>query len=107
MGLWHKRVHIPNFASIPECEIVGLAEVRAELGEKVQQRFGIPHLYRDHTELAQNADIEAVAVSADFALQGEIAKDLLRAGKHVLYGKTDGCFGRTSTGYRGCLKRIR
>ncbi len=86
-GFMAQKVHIPNFGSIPECEIVGLAEVRTELGKKVQQRFSIPHLYQDHTELAQNTDIEAVAVSADFALQGEIAKDLLRAGKHVFMEK--------------------
>ena len=86
-GFMGQKVHIPNFASIPECELVALAEVRTELGEKVQKRFDIPHLYNDHIELAQNPDIEAVAVSADFALQGEIAKDLLKAGKHVFMEK--------------------
>ncbi len=86
-GFMAQKVHIPNFASIPTCELVALAEVRTELGKKVQNRFGIPQLYRDHIELAQNADIEAVAVSADFALQGEIAKDLLLAGKHVFMEK--------------------
>ena len=86
-GFMGQKVHIPNFASIPECKLVGLAEVRTELGEKVQKRFDIPHLYNDHIELAQNPDIEAVAVSADFALQGEIAKDLLKAGKHVFMEK--------------------
>ncbi|MXY27135.1 Gfo/Idh/MocA family oxidoreductase, partial [Candidatus Poribacteria bacterium] len=86
-GFMAQKVHIPNFSSIPDCELIGLAEVRTELGQKVQSRFGIPKLYRDHHELAQNADIEAVAVSADFALQGEIAKDLLLAGKHVFMEK--------------------
>ena len=86
-GFMAQKVHIPNFTSIPDCELIGLAEVRSELGQKVQSRFGIPHLYRDHEQLAQNADIEAVAVSADFALQGEIAKDLLLAGKHVFMEK--------------------
>ena len=86
-GFMAQKVHIPNFTSIPDCELIGLAEVRTELGKKVQSRFGIPQLYRDHDELAQNTDIEAVAVSADFALQGEIAKDLLLAGKHVFMEK--------------------
>ena len=86
-GFMAQKVHIPNFTSISDCELIGLAEVRSELGRKVQNRFGIPHLYRTHIELAQNADIEAVAVSADFALQGEIAKDLLQAGKHVFMEK--------------------
>ena len=86
-GFMAQKVHIPNFVSIPDCELIGLAEVRSELGKTVQTRFSIPQLYQDHAELAQNPDIEAVAVSADFALQGEIAKDLLLAGKHVFMEK--------------------
>ena len=86
-GFMAQKVHIPNFMSIPDCELIGLAEMRSELGKTVQNRFGIPQLYSDHGELAQNPDIEAVAVSADFALQGEIAKDLLLAGKHVFMEK--------------------
>jgi len=86
-GFMAQKVHIPNFVGIPECELIALAEVRRELGRKVQNRYGIPKLYSDHTELANDPDIEAIAVSADFALQGEIAKDLLRAGKHVFMEK--------------------
>ena len=79
-GFMAQKVHIPNFTSIPDCELIGLAEVRTELGKKVPKPFPVfPNFYRDHGELAQNADIEAVAVSADFALQGEIARDLLLA----------------------------
>ena len=86
-GFMAQKVHIPNFISIPDCELIGLAEVRPKLGQKVRTRFRIPNLYKDHLELARNSDIDAVAVSADFALQGEIAKDLLRAGKHVFMEK--------------------
>ena len=86
-GFMAQRVHIPNFTSLPNCELIGLAEVRPELGQQVQQRWGIPRLYTDHTELAADSEIEAVAVSADFALQGEIAKDLLSAGKQVFMEK--------------------
>ena len=86
-GFMAQKVHIPNFTSLPNCELIGLAEVRPELGGKVQQRWGIPRLYTDHTELAADPEIEAVAVSADFALQGEIAKDLLSAGKQVFMEK--------------------
>jgi predicted dehydrogenase len=86
-GFMAQKVHIPNFVSIPECELIALAEVRQELGRKVQARYGIQKLYKDHSELANDPEIEAVAVSADFALQGEIAKDLLRAGKHVFMEK--------------------
>ena len=41
-GFMAQKVHIPNFTSLPNCELIGLAEVRPELGGKVQQRWGIP-----------------------------------------------------------------
>ena len=84
-GFMAQKVHILNFLRISECELVAIAEVRAELGEKVQARHRVPKLYKDHLELAADSEIEAV--SADFALQGEIAKDLLSAGKCVFMEK--------------------
>ena len=86
-GFMAQKVHIPNFLRISECDLVAIAEVRAELGQKVQDRYRVPKLYKDHLELAKDSEIEAVAVSADFALQGEIAKDLLSAGKCVFMEK--------------------
>lgn len=86
-GFLAQRVHIPNLASLPEFELAALAEVRPELGAKVQRRYGIPKLYRDHLELAEDGDIDAVAVSGHFSGQGEIAIDLLGAGKDVFMEK--------------------
>ncbi|MBW3623439.1 MAG: Gfo/Idh/MocA family oxidoreductase [Armatimonadetes bacterium] len=86
-GFMAQKVHLPNFASLPDVDLLALAEVREELGRKVQDRFGIPRLYRDHHELAADPDIDAVAVSAHFALQGDIARDCLLAGKDVFMEK--------------------
>jgi len=86
-GFMAQKVHIPNFNDIPGCELLALAEVREKLGRKVQSRHRIPRFYSNHLELADDPDIEAVGVSAPFALQGEIARDLLAAGKHVFMEK--------------------
>ncbi len=86
-GFVAQTIHIPNFKSLAGCDFVGLAEVRADLGKSVQQRFGIRKLYRDHEEIAADPEIEAVGVSAPYALQGKIAEDLVRAGKHVFMEK--------------------
>jgi predicted dehydrogenase len=86
-GFMAQKVHIPNFVSIPGCELVALAEVRAELGRKVQDRYKVPRLYPHHLSLATAPDIDAVAVSADFSVQGDIARDLLAGGKHVFMEK--------------------
>ena len=40
--------HLKNYASIPECEVVAIAEVRRELGRKVAAKYGIERVYPDH-----------------------------------------------------------
>lgn len=82
-----QRVHLPNFSTLPGCDLVALAELRPELGRKVQQRFGIQRLYRDHHELLADPDIDVVAVSAAFHVQGDLARDALLAGKDVFMEK--------------------
>ncbi len=86
-GMMAQSVHLPNFSSIPGCELVALAEVRQDLGRKVQARYRIPRLYRDHRELAADPQVNAVGLSAAWALQGEIARECLAAGKHVFMEK--------------------
>jgi predicted dehydrogenase len=82
-----QKVHIPNFHAIAGCELIALAEVRRELGRQVQARFEIPRLYPDHHAMLADPDVEAVAVSAAFAVQGQIARDALLAGKDVFMEK--------------------
>lgn len=82
-----QQVHLPNLASHPACQLVALAEVRRGLGERVQRRFGIERLYPDHRAMLEDATIDAVAVSAAWALQAELARDCLAAGKHVFMEK--------------------
>jgi predicted dehydrogenase len=86
-GFLAQHVHLPNFSSLPNCQLAALAERRPRLASRVAERFGISKVYADHSQLAQDPDINAVAVSADYAGQGEIAADLLRAGKHVFMEK--------------------
>ncbi len=86
-GYMAQKVHIPNFHAIPDCELLALAEVRQELGRQVQARYRIPKLYPDHAAMLSDPDVEAIAVSAAFAVQGQIARDALLAGKHVFMEK--------------------
>jgi predicted dehydrogenase len=86
-GFMAQKVHLPNFAAIDGCEVLALAEVRTGLRDRVADRYGIPRRYSSHMELARDPEIEAVGVSAGFTLQGQMARDLLRAGKHVFMEK--------------------
>jgi predicted dehydrogenase len=89
-GYIAQHVHLPNFAALAaagQCDFLALAEARPDLGARVARRYGIPTVYRDHRQMADDSRIEAVGLSAPFALQGRIAEDLLRAGKHVFMEK--------------------
>jgi predicted dehydrogenase len=87
-GFVAQTIHIPNFRSLtPLCEFAAIAEVRQDLGQRVAAQYGIPQVYRSHEEIAADPSIDAVGVSAPYALQGRIAEDLARAGKHVFMEK--------------------
>jgi len=86
-GFVAQSIHLPNFAALPDCEFVALAEARPALGREVAARYGIPTVYTSHEEICADDSIQAVGVSGPYALQGRVAHDLLRAGKTVFMEK--------------------
>lgn len=86
-GFMAQKVHLPNFASLPDCQLTALAEIRQDLGRQVQAQYAIPRLYAHHDEMLADPEIDAIAVSAAFAVQGAIARDALLAGKDVFMEK--------------------
>ena len=86
-GFLAQHTHLPNFATLEGCRLIALAEMRPHLARQVADRYRIPTVYGSHLDLAADPHVEAVGVSAAFAQQGEIAADLLRAGKHVFMEK--------------------
>jgi predicted dehydrogenase len=86
-GFLAQHTHLANFASLDGCRLIALAEIRPRLARLVADRYNVPTVYTNHMELAADSHVQAVGVSAGFAQQGEIAADLLRAGKHVFMEK--------------------
>jgi predicted dehydrogenase len=86
-GFLAQLTHLPNFSSLEGCRLIALAEMLPRLARQVADRYRVPTVYGSHLDLAADPDVEAVGVSAGFAQQGEIAADLLRAGKHVFMEK--------------------
>ncbi|MBM3189909.1 MAG: gfo/Idh/MocA family oxidoreductase, partial [Chloroflexi bacterium] len=60
VGNMGQCAHLRNYASIPDCEVVALAEIREELGQRVARRYGVPRVYRDHRELLAKESPEAI-----------------------------------------------
>ena len=86
-GLMGQLVHLPILADLEQCDLVALAEVRPQLGQRVARKFNIPKVYRSHEELAADSEVQAVVAITTDDLHASIAKDLLEAGKDVLIEK--------------------
>jgi predicted dehydrogenase len=86
-GFMAQKVHLPNFAKVAGCELVALAERRADLREKVADYHRIPKRYPDHLAMLDQEQLDAVALSAAFGVQSQLAIDCLRRGLPVFMEK--------------------
>jgi predicted dehydrogenase len=87
-GAMGQTAHLANFATIPDCEIVALAEGRRKTAELVAQRYGIPRVYPNHRAMLESEpDIDAVVAIMGYWLHPSVVTDILNAGKHLMTEK--------------------
>ena len=86
-GFIGQLAHLMNYMEIGRCRVLGLAEFRPQLRQKVAQRYGIPRTYATHREMLADPDIEAVVVVTPRAYTAPVVLDCLEAGKHVISEK--------------------
>ncbi|RLE80703.1 MAG: hypothetical protein DRJ52_05770 [Thermoprotei archaeon] len=86
-GVMNQLVHIPNFMSISDCEVVALCELREKLGRAVAAMYHIPRYYKSHLDIIDVKDIDACVVAVADELHAPIVLDLLKSGKDVFVEK--------------------
>lgn len=86
-GFMGQIAHIANFSALPGCRMVAVADPREDIAAQVAARYGIQRVYGSHRELAMDDQVDAVAAILPHIANGPVAKELLKAGKHVLVEK--------------------
>ncbi|MCX7014742.1 MAG: Gfo/Idh/MocA family oxidoreductase [Candidatus Sumerlaeota bacterium] len=86
-GSMGQCAHLRNYASLRECEVVALAELRPKTAAAVARHYGIPRVYKDHTELLANAEVDALVCIQPFTRHGVLLPELARAGKPLFIEK--------------------
>ncbi|HXY37635.1 MAG TPA: Gfo/Idh/MocA family oxidoreductase, partial [Planctomycetaceae bacterium] len=76
--------HIPGFRSLPDVEIVGVANSTPESTARAARELGIPKTYPRWQELVADPQIDAVCIGTWPNLHCEITCAALAADKHVL-----------------------
>jgi len=66
VGSMGQCAHLRNYVTIPDCEVVAIAEIRPQLAEKVAARYGVPAVYRDHHAMLASEDLDGVVASQMF-----------------------------------------
>jgi len=81
--------HKPALTTLPDVELVALADVTEARRKIGQEWFGLAdeNLYSDYRQVLARADVEAVAVTVPQSFRREIVLDAIQAGKHVLSEK--------------------
>jgi predicted dehydrogenase len=72
--------HLKNYAALPDCAVVALAEIRKELGARVAARYGVPRVYGDHQEMLAREKLDGIVASQPFTRHGVLVPELLKAG---------------------------
>jgi predicted dehydrogenase len=86
-GVMGQIAHLANYATLPRCRVVALAELRPGLRGKVAARYGIDRHYATHVEMLRDADIDAVVAITRAHHSAPVALDVLRAKRPVLTEK--------------------
>lgn len=79
--------HLRNYASLPDCEVAAIAELRPQLGRKAAARYGVPRVYTDHREMLASEQLDALIASQPFQRHGALIPGLLTAGVPVFMEK--------------------
>jgi predicted dehydrogenase len=86
-GFIGQLAHLQNYLLLEDCRIVALATGRPELRQKAAERYHIARNYATHLELLKDPEVEAVVAITSRIGVGPVARDCLKAGKHLMTEK--------------------
>jgi len=75
--------HLNAYKSLPDVELVAIADIREDEAKKVGAEFEVPNVFTDYHELLKMDEIDAVDVCLHNALHCPATLDGFKAGKHV------------------------
>ena len=79
--------HLRNYVTVPDCEVVAIAELRPQLREKVARKYGVARTYSNAEELLTNEKLDGIVAPQPFDRHGSILPPLFSAGIPVFTEK--------------------
>jgi predicted dehydrogenase len=79
VGMMGQCAHLKNYAALPGCEVVALAEMRPDLAKQVAARYGVPRIYSSPREMLAREQLDGLVASQWFTQHGTLVPQLLKA----------------------------
>jgi len=73
--------------TIPEVELLAIADINPQVSQEAADRYGARHHYTDYHDLLQREDIDAVVIVTPTATHAEVIQAAAAAGKHIFSEK--------------------
>ncbi len=80
VGGMGQSAHLKNYVTVPDCEVVAIAEVKEQQGKLVGERYGIAKVYKNHEEMLANEKLDGIVASQPFTRHGVLISDLAKHG---------------------------
>lgn len=87
VGGMGQAAHLRNYATLPECEVVALAELRPKLRQAVARRWNIPNVYASAEEMLEKEKLDGIVASQPFDRHGSIITPLYQVGLPIFTEK--------------------
>ena len=82
------KVHVATLVqSVPEAEVVALADVNIAAAKELAAQFGIPFVSDKHSDVINHADVQAVVICSPTDTHAAYIVEAARAGKHIFCEK--------------------
>ncbi|MFE9319995.1 Gfo/Idh/MocA family protein [Nocardia sp. NPDC052278] len=80
---WAVRAHVPALQALEDFRITAVGTSRAESAQRALQMFGATHAFTDPRQLAEDPEVDLVAITVRVPAHAELIRLALAAGKHV------------------------
>ncbi len=86
-GQMGQAAHLRQYAGLPDCRVVALAELRPDLAARVAARYGVERVYHDHRAMLAAERLDGLVAAQPFTRHGVLLPELLTAGVPVFIEK--------------------
>ena len=89
VGNMGQAAHLQNYTSLPDCEVVAIAESRPMHGKRVASRYGIDQVFTDHKSMmrAVGESIDGIVACQPYQYHRHLLPELLSYRKPLLIEK--------------------